>query len=130
MKKFLIFLACTLLFIGASLYHSGIGAAFHDAILTLYDGDNIIYEGQTFRNDNKNVQRLDIKGSFEASELLNIYDAVELWREEFEDDLSVIYAFSPMMGEKTTVKGETVNLMIALRPNTAIIGMPIIKGSY
>ncbi len=129
MKKFLIFTAVIMLFLGVAFYHNGLSAGFRNALLTVYDGDKVIETSVGFLNGYDGAQRLELVGSFSDTELLKVYDATELWREEF-DDLCVIYAFSPMMKDKVKIKNRTVNLMIALRKDSAIIGTPILRGSY
>lgn len=129
MKKFLIFTAVMMMFLGASFYHNGLSVGFGNAKLTVYEDDKVIETCVGTLNGYGGVQRLDLNGSFDAEELLRAYDAVEMAREYF-DDVVVIYAFSPMLTETVKLDGRNVNLMIALRAESAVIGTPIIKGSY
>lgn len=129
MKKFIVFIACMMMFVSASLYHNGLLGRFVGGTLTVYDKNSVSVSDAPTLDKYNGVKRLDLDGYYDKKTVLDAYDATELWCERF-DELIVVYAFSPMMTECVSIKGHKVNLMIALRDDRVAIGTPILKGSY
>lgn len=72
--------------------------------------------------------RVDMTG--DAETVLKRLGARERFREQLDDSLTVIYAFSARFSAHETVHGQTVNLMIAVRNDRLAVGSPLLKGSY
>lgn len=53
-----------------------------------------------------------------------------LWQEEWEDGLTVYYAYSGRIYRSVALSGQDINLMVAVRGGKVSIGSPMLEGSY
>lgn len=62
-------------------------------------------------------------------EMLNHFNAT-IVRQENLDDISIIYAYSPLLEKFVFDDGDKINLQFALVSETLTVGYPLIMGSY
>lgn len=127
-----LFIAVALVFTGLRLACGGLCAFVRDGSYTAYlDDDAELRYGEVPLLGVRGVyERIDTYGGEEkASEILDRLAATNV-RTETVDEITVIYAFSPLLPKVVTLKGERTNVMIALTRGKMTIGSPLIKGSY
>ena len=117
------------LIVSARLYDNGLCSLVRKAGEFSYfdDYDNQIYISQPLFCSS--YQRLDLPASTTVDELLSSAYATLVFCEEVQET-AVVYAYSPFIYRFVTVRGEKVNLMIAVKSDAVVVGSPIIKGSY
>ena len=67
---------------------------------------------------------------FNVQKLLLEKKANVLFEEKLGEELTIYYCYSPKIKRQKTVKGERVNMQIAIRGAVVTIGSPVIYGSY
>ncbi len=68
--------------------------------------------------------------NLEVGSALKTLKAKVVKTEFLDDGTTVIYAFTNLIKDKVKVGGQNVNLQIAEKENTFIIGWPLILGAY
>ncbi len=71
-----------------------------------------------------------IAQNLEVGSAIKVLKARVVKTECLEDGTNVIYAFTSLINDKVKVDGENVNLQIATRNDTTVIGWPLILGSF
>lgn len=69
------------------------------------------------------------KEDFDLNTCIKVFDAEIIFTETVENTVSV-YLYSPKIRRYKTVKGEKVNLHVALCENYVAMGSPLIYGGY
>jgi len=127
-----LFVAVALILAGLRLTCGGLCSFVREGSYTAYvDGDaELRYDEVPLCGVRGAYERIDTYGGEEkAAEILKKLAATNV-RTEKVDEITVIYAFSPLLPQSVTLKGERTNVMIALRRGKLAIGSPLIKGSY
>ncbi len=136
-KKFGAVLAITVIFIGLAFssvkpifenYASDFEVYLNDAssLAQIEKVDKIEYYFQ--RGVKGESVQLSLNG-FSLENLLEEFDA-EIKFSEQTSDSEIYYAYSPKIRFKKQVKGQTVNLHVVLTKDRAILGSPLIFGSF
>ncbi len=76
----------------------------------------------------KGYERADISGDTVKSVIETL--KARIIKTENVGDITVIYAYSPMILKSVKLHGVTINLMIAKTSDRTVVGSPLIKGSY
>ena len=127
-----LFVAVALVLVGLRLACGGLCAFVDGGSYTAYlDGDvELRYDEKPLVGVRGAYERIDTcGGEAEAADLLHKLAATGV-RTEAVGEITIIYAFSPLLPQSVVLKGERVNVMIALSHNKMTIGSPLIKGSY
>lgn len=128
----ILFIAVALVLTGLRFACGGLCTFVRDGSYTAYlDGDaELRYSEVPLFGVRGVYERIDTYGGKEkATEILDRLAATGV-RTETIDDVTVIYAFSPLLPRSVVLKGERTNVMIALTRGKLVIGSPLIKGSY
>lgn len=128
----ILFIAVALVLTGLRFACGGLCSFVRDGSYTAYlDGDaELRYSEVPILGVRGVYERIDTYGGKEkATEILDRLAATGI-RTETIGDVTVIYAFSPLLPQSVTLKGERTNVMIALTRGKLVIGSPLIKGSY
>ena len=127
MRRFIALFGVMLLVIGIRLYNNGL-------LVCGYDGELLIGEYDVMQIEKPllidGAHRLDIAGDEQVAicAIRNL-DATVLFT-EMVDDIMIYYAYSPRLDDTVTVKGQDVNLMVAVSNNVVSLGTPLLSGSY
>lgn len=127
-----LFVAVALILAGLRLACGGLCSFVREGSYTAYvDGDaELRYDEVPFCGVRGAYERIDTYGGEEKAEDILEKLAATRARTETVGDITVIYAFSPLLPQSVTLKGERTNVMIALTCGKLVIGSPLIKGSY
>lgn len=97
-------------------------------------GQNCVDLGFCYMNSkpitNELIGESIVVQNFEVGSAIKVLNARVIKTECLEDGTNVIYAFTTLIDDKVKVDGENVNLQIATRNNTTVIGWPLILGSF
>ena len=138
MKKFLI-----LILLLAIIVVSGMGKkeefSFSDYFdygeLTVYrqsDGENEILPNiTTYINNQKILGESIYFENVEVGKIIQDLSAKLLFSEELIDEnLTILYCYSPNIPKTAIVKGQEINLQIATGENYTVVGWPMILGGF
>lgn len=138
MKKFLIVLIVFLIVL------SGVKTSSEFSLLDYFSGEYTVYTS----NQNKNSidlgfcymsTEVNVDGvvgesmvvkNLEVSKALKDLNARVVKSEYLENGTTVIYAYSHLIDDKVTIENNYVNLQIAITGEHAVVGWPLILGSY
>lgn len=79
-------------------------------------------------NNSDVYQRFDVQGVSVREAILKMRARI-IYTQDLQD-MKIYYCYSPLIKKSVTLKGKTINLMIADRSQDLVIGSPLIKGSY
>ncbi len=136
-KKYVVTLSAFILLLGLTL--SGIKPVLYGYAdsLELYLNDTSSLAQIVKANDYEYALYKDVKGEsvklsadgFSLNELLSDFNATVRFIEQ-TPDCECYYAYSPKIKYKKTVKGQVINLQIAIAKEQVTIGSPLIFGSF
>ena len=123
---------------------SGVKTETNFSLLDYFSGEYTAYTEQNssnginlgfcYMNSNQNVEALIgeslVVKNLEIGSALSTLKAKVVKTEYLENDMIVIYAFSPLIDEKVKVFNTYVNLQIATSDDRSVIGWPLIMGSF
>lgn len=134
-----VFNAAVIFFIAVALVLTGLRFACGGLCTFVRDGSYTAYLGGDVELRYSEVPLLGVRGVYEridtyggeekATEILDRLAATGV-RIETIGDVTVIYAFSPLLARSVMLKDGRTNVMIALTRGKLVIGSPLIKGSY
>ena len=134
-----VFNAAVIMFISVALVLVGLRFACGGLCSFVCDGSYVAYLDGDVELRYGKVPLLGVRGVYEridtyggkekATEILDRLAATGI-RTETIGEITVIYAFSPLLSQSVTLKDERTNVMIALARGKLVIGSPLIKGSY
>lgn len=133
-KKFVCLLGIAALLLGAGFSDNGLLSVEADGVFTVFgkNGAVTVYSRQNRPALDRFgcYTRLDISGGMaEAEKGIKDLTAEILWTETV-GDITVIYAYSPLIRKFETVRNKRVNVMAAVRDGNVSFGCPLLKGSY
>ena len=122
--KFVIFIAIFLLLCGARLNSASL-LAFCPSFLKYAQYG--VKQAQSVCNG---YERVDFEGGEDAAKELVAKLNATLIMEESIAGAKILYYYSPILYKQERVKGERINLMIAVRGDKVAAGSPLLKGSF
>lgn len=98
-------------------------------IITVYEkGIETVYTAdERLPSTRGKYVRADLTG--DADRIMERLKAVELYREEVGGS-TVIYGFSPRFAAYEILRGQRVNVMLAVNGDKIAVGSPLLKGSF
>ena len=128
MRRFIALLGAMLLLVGVRLYKNGLINCGYEGKISTGTFDTCEMESVPLLIDG--AHRLDLVGGQDvAYGVMKNLDARPILCENV-DGIILYYACSPRLCDPVEVKGEKVNLMIAINGNNVAVGTPLLYGSY
>lgn len=127
MRRFIAFFGVLLLVLGIRLYNNGLLACGLGGTLSVGEGDPVPIQTPLLI---EGPHRLDLDGDEHTA--LGIMEALGAKCIEIEDvsDIRIFYAYSPRLKDSVVLRGNKVNLMIAVSPRGVAAGTPLLYGSF
>ena len=98
----------------------------------IIDGDYLAYSNNdtpVFFSISKGYERVELDREENVGSILQKLKA-QIIKEEKVDDISIIYAYSPILLKSVELFGTRINVMIACTSSAIVVGSPLIKGSF
>lgn len=128
MRRFVVLLGALFLVVGIRLYNNGLMNCGFAGELYYGTFDTVKAETQPLLVEGPH--RMDIVGDENtALEVIKNLSG-KLLRKENIGEMTIFYAFSPRLIQPCSIKGQEVNLMIAVSNGNVAIGTPLLYGSY
>ena len=131
-KRIVVFIAVALILVGIRFADNGLCGFIREGSYTVYDKYDrcVTFAEVPVLNVRGVYERVDLTGtSADAEALLNRMNAKILKKEKVED-ITVIYAYSPVLSSSALFSRGKVNVMSALSKGRMAVGSPLLKGSY
>ncbi len=129
MKRFILLLGVIMLFTGVKLRDRGLLRVAEEGVFYTQTESGFEETEIPVFNNGSGYQRFDVKG-VSAKKAIATLRARTVFVQETVEGLTIYYCFSPLLKSSVTLKGKTVNLMIADGGDGLVLGSPLIKGSY
>ena len=140
MKQFIIFSALVMvLFYSNSYYNNFSLEHYFNGDMSYYyenstSGNNInlgfCFLSHEQDNSNKLIGESVCINNLEIGSALSTLKAKVVKTEYLSDKTTVIYAYSPLIKKSLNIENNNVNLQIAYKNDSSIIGWPLILGSF
>lgn len=124
---------------------SGVKSESKFSLLNYFSGEYIVYTSKAGSENSINLgfcyvnskpvkdyvvgESMTIK-NFEVGSAIKTLNARVVKTEYLEDETIVIYAYTNLIRDDVEIFGKKVNLQIATRDETTVIGWPLILGSF
>jgi len=128
MKRFVLLLGIIMLFAGLKLRDRGVLRVTDEGVFYTQVESQLKNVDIPIFNNSDVYQRFDVQGVSVQEAILKMRARI-IYTQDLQD-MKIYYCYSPLIKKSVTLKGKTINLMIADRSQDLVIGSPLIKGSY